>query len=231
MIAQEQLEAAASAEAPDLKPPVVEEEPLKKDGLYLDLACGQRKKEGHHGVDIAENVGADTIWDLRQTPWPFDDESVDGAYCAHYLEHIPGYLDGPRRLGPEFVKFKAPFDRMDFFSELWRILKPGAKATIICPYGWSDRAMQDPTHMWPPVVSSSFLYANEAWRRNNLLTHGPYERLRCHFDPIELMFPPLENGWNDRADTAKQVAIMHYVNVIPDIIAKMTKAERLPEVE
>lgn len=210
MIPQEQIDAAETAEAPAIESPAAPfTEELEEGGVYLDLACGQTKKEGYLGVDIAECEGVDFVVDLAKTPWPFDTESVSGVWCSHFVEHLEGV------------------ERMDFWSELYRILKPGAKAVCITPFGWSDRALQDPTHKWPPIVANSYLYVNENWRRANSLTHGPYERLQCNFDS-ELSFIVLDN-WNARPDEAKQMAMMHYINVIPDMVATLIKKPRLAE--
>jgi hypothetical protein len=61
--------------------------------VKLDIACGQAKKEGFIGVDIARLPGVDIVHDLEQFPWPFDDNSIEEARCSHYVEHTKDLLN------------------------------------------------------------------------------------------------------------------------------------------
>lgn len=126
---------------------------MTEELVKLDLGCGANKREGFKGVDISADCGADVVFDLRTTPWPWADESVDEVHCSHFFEHLSG---------PE---------RIPFMAELYRIMKPGAKALFITPDCDSHRAIQDPTHAWPPVCAESYLYFNKAWRDANKLSH------------------------------------------------------------
>lgn len=96
--------------------------------VKLDLGCGRHKKEGMLGVDIAPLEGVDLVLDLRKTPWPWENDSVDYIYSHHTLEHF----------NPEnFVKV---------MNEAYRVLKPGSFFEIIVPLYPSDSAMQDFDH-------------------------------------------------------------------------------------
>lgn len=194
-------------------PPEALEEPATKpeeaapsldDGLLrLDLGCGQGKREGFKGVDIAEIDGVDYPGvDLSQPGWPFDDNSVAQAHCSHFLEH----LDGD--------------EQITFMNELWRILKPGAEALIICPYGFSPRAWQDPTHK-RPIFAECFLYYNRFQREQMKTTHGPYARIVADFD-ANISFH-IAAEWTKKTPEAQAFAARHYVNVVPDIVIKLTK--------
>lgn len=165
--------------------------------VKLDLACGQTKKEGFVGVDIQPLIGVDVVCDLEVYPWPFPDDSVDEIYCSHYFEHTT--------------------DPMKFMNELYRIMKKGAKGTIMCPYYTSIRAWQDPTHK-RAISEASFIYYNKEWREINQLTHYP---ITCDFDiSIQLLFTP---EWATRSPDAQKFAVRHYWNVIYDIAAEITK--------
>ena len=87
--------------------------------MKLDLGCGPKKKTGFIGVDRLAMPGVDTIVDLRVTPWPWPDNSIDQVHCAHFVEHLTGE------------------ERIAFFNELDRVMKPGATAKIITP-DWSN---------------------------------------------------------------------------------------------
>jgi len=161
MIREGLREAAKAAEPIQPETPAPREE--VPEGLYLDLACGQSKREGYQGVDIAGIEGVDHVHDLTKLPWPFEDNSVDGAHCSHFLEH----LDGDQQI--------------DFMNELHRVLKPKAECFVICPYGFSPRAWQDPTHK-RPIFAECFLYYNAFQREQMKTTHGPYARITADFD-------------------------------------------------
>jgi SAM-dependent methyltransferase len=96
--------------------------------VSLDLGCGRHKRDGYIGVDIAPLPGVDVVCDLRKTPWPWEDDSVDHIYTHHTLEHF------------------YPVDFVKVMNECYRILKPGAEMEIIVPLYPSDSAMADFDH-------------------------------------------------------------------------------------
>ncbi|PEP85131.1 class I SAM-dependent methyltransferase [Bacillus toyonensis] len=114
----------------------------------LHLGCGQTILEGWINLDIMPMEGVDIIADLNQCkakPLPFEDNSVDEFFASHVLEHIQQSLD--------------------LMEELHRIAKPNA--TMIChvPYGSSDDAFEDPTHI-RQFFLNSFAYFSQPiyWR-------------------------------------------------------------------
>jgi len=116
--------------------------------LRLDIGCGKNKREGFHGVDAIAFDGVDTVMDARGK-WPWADNSVEEAHSSHFVEHL------------------TQEERCHFFNELWRVLKPGAKATIVVPHWSNARAYGDPTHKWPAISEWFFLYLNRGWREAN----------------------------------------------------------------
>lgn len=114
--------------------------------LRLDVGCGARKREGFHGVDQYAMEGVDTVLRVGVDPWPWADSSVDELHASHFVEHLTAS------------------ERVHFYNETHRVLKPGAKATIITPHWASNRAYGDPTHQWPPVAEMSFYYLSQTWR-------------------------------------------------------------------
>lgn len=163
----------------------------------LDIACGQIKPEGFFGIDIAKTEGVDMVYDLEQFPWPIPDNSVDEAYCSHYIEHTK--------------------DIIKFMEEVHRILKPGAKILIRAPYYNSVRGWQDPTHT-RLISEATFLYYNKDWRTQNKLDHYP---IHCDFDfTFGYDFTP---DWAMRSEEAKAFAIRHYTNVVSDIQVVLIK--------
>ena len=176
--------------------------PEPKKLVKLDLACGQVKKEGFIGVDFVTAPGVDIVHDLFEFPWPFEDESVEEVHCSHFFEHIPGLL------------------RPKWMDELYRVMIPGGKATIICPYYSSMRATQDYTHAWPPISEASFFYFNKGWREANKLTHGHYD-MKCDFDfGANFSLHPYCNG---RSTEFVQEAVLQKLNAASDIIVGLIK--------
>lgn len=183
---------------------------LKADVIKLDLACGQRKREGFTGVDIAKADGVDIVYDLSKFPWEFlEDNSVDEIFSSHFIEHVD--------------------DLIPFMEEIHRVLKPAefdpnlpnkpvkGFATFIAPYHQSTRCWQDPTHK-QAISERTFLYFNKDWRKQNGLDHYP---ITSDFDYFySYSFNPAVAG---RSQEWLQFAINHYFNIVDDINVTVTK--------
>ena len=177
------------------------------DLLKLDIGCGQNKKDGFTGMDSAAADGVDIVHDANVFPWPFDDGSVDEVFCSHFLEHLTGD------------------QRIPFMDELWRIMKDSAKATIITPFYSSSRAVQDPTHRWPPLCEASYLYFNKKWREDNKLTHYLGT---CDFDFT--CGYGLDGEVSLRAEDYQRYAVKHYINSVLDLQVVLTKRAAVDDV-
>lgn len=70
--------------------------------LRLNLGAGTTKLSGFLSVDAYGDQ--DVLWDLNQTPWPWEDNSCDRLYAAHIFEHLddwwPAFLECTRILEP-----------------------------------------------------------------------------------------------------------------------------------
>lgn len=139
--------------------------------LKLDLGCGPNKRAGFTGVDSRQFSGVDQVVNLaeRRTyqgddlgfkPWPWLDASVEEIHMSHCLEHFTGA------------------ERVHIFNEMYRVLIPNGKGTIITPHWASGRAYGDPSHQWPPVCEMSYYYLNKEWRTVN----APHTDYTCDFD-------------------------------------------------
>lgn len=100
---------------------------------------------GWVNIDHQARPGVDVACDLDSDPLPFDDDSVDDSLGSHVLEHLHNPLH--------------------FMGELWRVTKPGGTATFHLPYGTSDDAWEDPTHVRPYFVQSSIFFGQPAYWR------------------------------------------------------------------
>lgn len=173
--------------------------------LRIDLGCGKNKREGFIGADRIQFPGVDVVADFK-VKWPWPDNSVDEAHASHVLEH-----------------FNA-LERVHFVNELFRVLKPGSKATIIVPHWSSCRAYGDPTHCWPPVSEFAFYYWKKDWR----MTQAPHTDsefftggFTCNFDVT--WGYSLDQNTLSRNIEYQQFAITHYKEVCQDIMANCTK--------
>ena len=149
----------------------------------LDLGCGipERVKPGFDGVDsrpFGQKYVVDLVkllpgvdgWRVLGAPtsdgydlfekWPWPDNSVEEVNCSHFYEHLNQK------------------QRAFFLNELWRVMKPEGKVTMITPHWASIRAYGDLAHEWPPVTEFHWYYLSKEWRKPNC-PHDDF--LKCDF--------------------------------------------------
>jgi hypothetical protein len=150
-------------------------EPKPERLPFLNLGCGRvilpGERPSHHqyipeniyqderwvNIDRVGTVGADKVFDLFTYPWPLESNSYDGAILTHVAEHIPHEIkardfreddsttiDATSKRCTELLELQDGF--FAFFSELARVLTPGAEVHLISPYGMATDAFVDPTH-------------------------------------------------------------------------------------
>jgi len=167
--------------------------------LRVDLACGQRKKEGFKGLDRSKTEDADYVHDLLVYPWPFEDNSVYEFNCSHYVEHIPIQLaDGSYGLNR-------------FMEEVWRCLMPKGTIDIQAPYYMSQECWQDPTHT-RAITDRTFMYYNQKTTDGILDHYMP----KCNFEIIfqkKIIDPVMET----KGEQAVKWAIERYWNVVREV--------------
>jgi len=197
--------------------------------FWLDIACGQTKghfdpalggiqnPEGWTGIDRAPTKAADIVHDLNIYPWigvdgkPIPDNSVDRARCSHYIEHIPHDIGHPAGIDG-FIAFG---------NELHRILKHGAQCEFVAPYYSSMRATQDPTHT-RSISEATFYYWNQDWLKINGLDHYG---VTADFD-FGWAYNLVDPRWTTPGrEETRDWAIIHYLNVVTDLVVTVTKKE------
>lgn len=95
--------------------------------MKLHLGCGNEVLDGWINHDIAPLPGVSVVHDLRNLPWPFEDNSFEEIRMHHVLEHLP--------------------DTVATLEELHRVSTDGAQIHVRVPY-WNARDMAtDPTHV------------------------------------------------------------------------------------
>lgn len=187
---------------------------IQPEIVAVDLGCGQAKAPIEFftdnlkitptkviGLDIANCEGVDIIHDLTVFPYPIEDESVDAIHSSHFVEHLDG------------------IERMKFFDECHRILKPGGKMRLIHPYYKSVRAIQDPTHKFPPIGETSYLYWDKNWRVANKLDHYP---IKCDFE-FSIYYSWQDPTVANKNEETRNFSVDKYWNVVADMIVDLTK--------
>ena len=190
--------------------------------LRLDFGCGPNPREGFEGVDALPFDGkvkhvmnvVERIDLGKWSPWPWADNSVVEAHSSHFVEHLDAV------------------ERVHFVNELYRVLVPGGKCTIIVPHWASCRAYGDPQHKWPPVSEFWFYYLSREWRMGNpakgLGANAPHtdksnwpDGFDCDFDAVwgYGMHPELVL----KSQAVQQFNMAWYKEAISDIHATLTK--------
>lgn len=125
----------------------------EKDNLKkLNIGCGLRTVPGFDHLDIVDGPNIDIHYDLnsgKQMRWK-NGREVGGTF---YMTVPDNYYD---RLAMIHV-FEHVQNVIPMMTELYRVAKPGAELVIVTPYGSSDNADEDPTHV-RRVFKDSYIY-------------------------------------------------------------------------
>ena len=110
--------------------------PQTPERPLLHIGAGNHHAPGWINCDMFAAPNIDCVFNLTQ-PWPFVDDSIDGIYGSHVLEHLA--------------------DHQTFFREAWRVMGNRRLMRLRVPYGGHSYAWADPTHVraWYP---SSFAH-------------------------------------------------------------------------
>lgn len=180
---------------------------VKESGpIKLDLGCGGKKQEGFIGVDQYKMEGVDVVLNIGEGKWPWKDGVVDEIHASHFMEHL------------------TQKQRMHMMNEAYRVMKPGAKMTVITPHWCSNRSYGDMTHAWPPVSEMFYYYLKQSWRD----TQAPHtdkkwnpDGFSCDFDATwGYSFSP-ELG--TRSQDYVQFALANYKEAAQDLYATLIK--------
>jgi SAM-dependent methyltransferase len=130
--------------------------------VKLNVGCGRNTLDGWQNIDHAAVPGVDLVAELDdpdKVTLPYPDDVADELLLSHVIEHI---------------RYPLPL-----LQELWRVAKDGATMTIRCPYGSSDDAWEDPTHVRPQYLNSFGYFGQGAYKRADYGYRGDWnvERL------------------------------------------------------
>jgi hypothetical protein len=185
--------------------------------IKLDIGCGKGKREGFTGIDQYQMEGVDIVLNVvaknkqgKYMAWPFEDNSVDEIHTSHFVEHLECDSKNP--------------DRVHFFNEAFRVMKPGAKMTVITPHWCSGRAYGDFTHSCKPVSEMFYYYLKQEWRD----TQAPHtdkkwnpDGFSCNFDVTWGYSYTPELG--SRNQEYIQFALANYKEAAQDLYATLIK--------
>jgi SAM-dependent methyltransferase len=165
------------------------------DPLRLNLGCGRDIRDGWVNVDSYELPGVDVVCDLDDHPkLPYDDNTVDEVYASHLIEHL--------------------WRPLPLLEELWRITKPDARAVFRCPYGSSDDADEDPTHVRRMFVGSWGYFSQPFYWNKDYGYRGDWRVARIHL----WLSPYL----SEISDEEAQAMLRFERNVIAEMVAVLT---------
>ena len=109
--------------------------------MKVNIGCGFNKLDGYLNVDHFPECTPDILWDLENTPWPFDDGTVDELVAHHVLEH----------LGQDTTVFS------EILKELYRVMCPDGLVHITVPHPLHPTFMADPTHVRAFTVDTFYM--------------------------------------------------------------------------
>jgi len=178
--------------------------------VRLDLGAGKglQTPEGFTPVDKNPWKGIKVV-DLTQR-WPWKANSVDEVNCSMLVHYL------------------TPAERVHFFNELYRVLKPGeieengekrGRARFITPMWSAYKAYIDLQAHWPPVSEGFYHTLSKAWRagQNCVDTSG----FTCDFDAV--MGYGLHPAIVGRNEEFQREAMSWNKEAAQDLIATLTK--------
>jgi hypothetical protein len=186
-------------------------------GKKLNVGCGRNIQAGWINLDAAALPGVDVIADLDQcarTPLPLGDNEVEEFLLSHVLEHLHHPLP--------------------LMQELHRIAQPNALAIVRVPYGSSDEAFEDPTHVRQYFHGSFGYFSQPFYWRADYGFRGDWQAEKIH-----LMVPQNENvGLSPQAVMQKILTLRNQVRemvvelrAIKPVREPRAELQRQPEVE
>lgn len=188
----------------------------------LNIGCGRDVRDGWCNLNDREMdamvSGRDLIGDVSKTPW---DWYTPGS---HLPESIFGKTDWFYEMEASHVIEHVP-DDLAMMQTLWHVAKAGAKLLVRCPYGSSDDADDDPTHVRRMFMGRWGYYSQPYYHLADYGYRGDWQP-----DAVDLLIYPEYWGYDDEwlADEIKRSR-----NIVAEMVAHLhaVKPRRAPERE
>lgn len=181
--------------------------------MKLNIGCGRNAMLGWVNVDSVALPGVGIVTNLDVPHFEgrplagVDDNSVDEILCSHVLEHIVHPLP--------------------LMQELWRVAAPGALMTIRVPYGSSDDAWEDPTHVRAFFLQSFGYFSQPYFWRADYQYRGDWqpEKIVLDLASKEMIgianLPEASQGQRDYLREALMDDIRQQRNVVSEMVATL----------
>lgn len=115
------------------------------DNCKLNVGCGRDIKPGWINLDKSPLVNADVVMDINIERFSSANyNKASEIYMSHVLEHLTNPLH--------------------VMEQLWLVAKPDCRIFVRVPYGSSDNAWEDQTHV-RPYFMGSFAYFSQMYYR------------------------------------------------------------------
>lgn len=171
----------------------------------MNVGCGRNIMLGWVNVDSVALPGVDLVCDLNDRPAVIcrNESQFDQFLLSHVIEHLTNPLAA--------------------METLWYWATPDATMQILCPYGTSDDADEDPTHV-RRMFPGSFGYFGQPyyWRAD----YG----YRGDWDVTDIMLLPYPKHYVED-DTGLRKLLDTQRNVIQEMVVSLraVKPRRAPE--
>ena len=166
-------------------------------GAKLHLGCGRTILPGWLNLDMMPGPGVDLVADLDRcadVPLPLPDNACVEILASHLFEHLRNPLP--------------------FMQELHRVAAPGAKAVFRVPYGSSDDAMEDPTHVRLCFLNTFGYFSQPFYWRADYGYRGDWDVKR-----VQLLVSRKRYAGEPRHDVLDDV--MHLRNIVREMVVEL----------
>lgn len=170
--------------------------------MRLNLGSARNHEPGFLSLDLSPNVGADVVWDLDQTPLPFEADTFDCILGAHVFEHVRAFVP--------------------LVTDLHRILKPGGFLISVTPHGASDDAWDNPFHV-RGFGEMTWAFFNQALYHQPHAGNGDFG-IDFTLKIVETRLVPYEE-YAGLGDEALAFAVRRYRNVLRELQVVMVKED------
>jgi hypothetical protein len=167
----------------------------------LNVGCGRNILPEWDNLDSVSSGEGVLVADL-EGQLPMTDDIYDEFLLSHVIEHI-----------------KKPLHMM---QELWRVAKPDAVMTIRCPYGSSDDADEDPTHVRRMFLQSFGYFSQPFYWRADYNYRGDWQ-------PINVILSVDRTRHVHETDQLVLSRIMHERNLVGEMICNLKAVKPIRE--